>query len=196
MSIQRDVNPENDKKLDKMLDAKFGKQSKSIITGETLRKVAKQLTMRQAKQLHAGVRAQWKQPKVKVTKAEQVNSILKQLQEIIKAEAKKPSLRERGRRAVRGVQAAGRRYVSGTRRREAMMKPVRHAMRATSQPLAGTPAGMITGAREAARAVRAVPAAVRAYREGQRSKKPGKSLGQRLRSGAKRGLRAAGRLTR
>lgn len=35
--IQRDVNPENDKTLDKMLDAKFGGRSKTLVKGSTVR---------------------------------------------------------------------------------------------------------------------------------------------------------------
>ena len=37
MSVQRDVNPENDKKLNKMLDAKFGGRGKMIVKGSTAR---------------------------------------------------------------------------------------------------------------------------------------------------------------
>ncbi len=37
MNIQRDINPENEKKLNKMLDEKFGKRSKTIVTGESVR---------------------------------------------------------------------------------------------------------------------------------------------------------------
>jgi len=39
MNIQRDINPENDKKLNKMLDAKFGKQTMTIATGNDVRKM-------------------------------------------------------------------------------------------------------------------------------------------------------------
>lgn len=39
MNIQRDVNPENDKKLNKMLDAKFGKQSVTIVSADDVRKM-------------------------------------------------------------------------------------------------------------------------------------------------------------
>ncbi len=37
MTVQRDVNPENDKKLDQMLEKKFGNQNRSIVTGDAIR---------------------------------------------------------------------------------------------------------------------------------------------------------------
>lgn len=37
MTIQRDINPENDKKLDEMLEAKFGSRSKTLVKGSTAR---------------------------------------------------------------------------------------------------------------------------------------------------------------
>ena len=37
MTVRRDVNPENEKKLDEMLTKKFGKQSKTIVTGDAVR---------------------------------------------------------------------------------------------------------------------------------------------------------------
>ncbi len=135
----------------------------------------------------------------------------------------KQTTRERGRRAARNVAAsarqAGRRLgarVSGAvagakqgmrvraaegKRRRTAGAPLRHATRAVrelTRPRLGGPMetairGPIAAAREVGRAVRSTATARRAHAARPRSGKTGRSLGQRMRSGA---ARAARRLVR
>lgn len=43
MTVQRDINPENDAKLDKMLDVKFGNTNKNIVSGDVARMIKARL---------------------------------------------------------------------------------------------------------------------------------------------------------
>jgi len=102
MNIQRDVDPENDKKLDKMLDAKFGKRDRTISTGDDVRKA--KLIIKSLEVIKAALEKQ--RPRRRPTTVFDVSS-----------PSQRTMGRVVGRRAARALESGGRAAMRGMARR-------------------------------------------------------------------------------